>query len=109
MGGVLAFVSKQGFDLNLFVDGIDPQSWAELNNSPDRPLNNRAINGTYPPGSTFKPYLALAALEMGKRKPPQTIFDPGFFDFGERRFRDDKVGGHGTLDMYRSIVESCYT
>jgi penicillin-binding protein 2 len=108
-GGVLAFVSKPGFDPNLFVEGIDPQSWAELNNSPDRPLNNRAINGTYPPGSTFKPYLALAALETGKRKTGQTIFDPGFFDFGGRRFRDDKVGGHGTVDMYRSIVESCDT
>jgi len=108
-GGVLAFVSKPGFDPNLFVEGIDSQSWAELNNSPDRPLNNRAINGTYPPGSTFKPYLALAALETGKRRTNQTIFDPGFFDFGGRRFRDDKVGGHGTVDMYRSIVESCDT
>ncbi len=108
-GGVLAFVSKPGFDPNLFVEGIDPQSWSELNNSPDRPLTNRAINGLYPPGSTLKPYLALAALESGKRKPTQTIFDPGFFDFGGRRFRDDKVGGHGTVDMYRSIVESCDT
>ncbi|MSP95983.1 MAG: penicillin-binding protein 2 [Betaproteobacteria bacterium] len=108
-GGVLAFVSKPGFDPNLFVEGIDPQSWAELNNSPDRPLNNRAIAGLYPPGSTFKPYLALAALELGKRKTSQTIFDPGFFEFGGRRFRDDKVGGHGTVDMYRSIVESCDT
>ena len=108
-GGVLALVSKPGFDPNLFVEGIDPQSWAELNNSPDRPLTNRAINGQYPPGSTLKPYLALAALESGKRKPGQTIFDPGFFDFGGRRFRDDKVGGHGTVDMYRSIVESCDT
>ncbi len=108
-GGVLAFVSKPGFDPNLFVEGIDPQSWAELNNSPDRPLNNRAINGIYPPGSTFKPFLALAALESGKRKVGQAIFDPGFFDFGGRRFRDDKVGGHGTVDMYRSIVESCDT
>ena len=108
-GGVLAFVSKPGYDPNLFVEGIDPQSWAELNNSPDRPLNNRAINGLYPPGSTFKPFLALAALETGKRKPAQAIFDPGHFDFGGRRFRDDKIGGHGTVDMYRSIVESCDT
>jgi penicillin-binding protein 2 len=108
-GGVLAFVSKPGFDPNLFVDGIDPQSWAELNNSPDRPLNNRAIAGLYPPGSTLKPYLALAALELGKRRPAQTIFDPGHFDFGGRRFRDDKVGGHGTVDMYKSIVQSCDT
>src|SRR4029079_1568934 len=68
-GAVLAFVSTPGFDPNLFVDGIDPGSWAELNNSPDRPLNNRAIAGLYPPGSTFKPYLALAALELGRRRP----------------------------------------
>jgi penicillin-binding protein 2 len=108
-GGVLAFVSKPGFDPNLFVDGIDPTSWAELNNSPDRPLTNRAIAGLYPPGSTFKPFLALAALELGKRKTTQTIFDPGHFDFGGRRFRDDKVGGHGSVDMYKSIVQSCDT
>ncbi len=108
-GGVLAFVSMPGFDPNLFVEGIDPQSWSELNNSPDRPLNNRAITGLYPPGSTFKPFLALAALELGKRKANQTIFDPGYFEFGGRRFRDDKVGGHGTVDMYKSIVESCDT
>jgi penicillin-binding protein 2 len=108
-GAVLAFVSKPGFDPNLFVDGIDPQSWQELNSSPDRPLNNRAIAGLYPPGSTFKPFLALAALEVGKRTPRSAIFDPGYFDFGGRRFRDDKKGGHGTVDLYRSIVESCDT
>jgi penicillin-binding protein 2 len=108
-GGVLAFVSRPGFDPNLFVDGIDPQSWSELNNSPDRPLTNRAINGQYPPGSTIKPFLALAALESGKRRPSQSISDPGFFDFGGRRFRDDKVGGHGVVDMYKAIVESCDT
>ena len=108
-GAVLAFVSKPGFDPNLFVDGIDPQSWQDLNNSPDRPLNDRAIAGLYPPGSTFKPFLALAALENGKRTPRSSIFDPGYFDFGGRRFRDDKKGGHGTVDLYRSIVDSCDT
>lgn len=108
-GGVLAFVSKPGFDPNLFVDGIDPVSWDELNTSLDRPLNNRALTGQYPPGSTFKPYMALAALETGKRTPSQAIFDPGYFDFGGRRFRDDKVGGHGMVDMYKSIVVSCDT
>ena len=107
-GGILAFVSKPGFDPNLFVDGIDPASWKELNESIDRPLNNRALTGVYP-GSTFKPYMALAALETGKRTPTQTIFDPGYFDFGGRRFRDDKVGGHGLVDMYKSIVVSCDT
>ncbi len=105
-GGVLAFVSKPGYDPNLFVDGIDPQSWEALNNSPDHPLNNRAIAGVYPPGSTFKPYMALAALELGKRTARTTINDPGYFVFGDRRFRDSKPGGHGTVDMYKSIVMS---
>ncbi len=108
-GGILAFVSKPGFDPNLFVDGIDAASWDELNNSPDRPMINRALAGTYPPGSTFKPYMALAALELGKRTTQQTIFDPGFFNFGNHRFRDDKKGGHGTVDMYKSLVASCDT
>lgn len=108
-GGILAFVSKPGFDPNLFVDGIDLASWDLLNTSPDRPMVNRALAGTYPPGSTFKPYMALAALELGKRTPQQTIYDPGFFQFGNHRFRDDKVGGHGTVDMYKSIVASCDT
>jgi penicillin-binding protein 2 len=108
-GAVLALVSEPGFDPNLFVDGIDPQSWDALNDSPDRPLNDRAIAGLYPPGSTLKPYLALAALELGKRTPKSSIRDPGYFMFGDRRFRDDKVGGHGVVDMYKSIVESCDT
>jgi len=108
-GNVLAFVSKPGFDPNLFVDGIDPQSWAELNNSPDKPLNNRAIAGMYPPGSTFKPYMALAALELGKRTPRSTIHDPGYFEFGGRRFRDSKPGGNGVVDLYKSIVVSSDT
>jgi len=105
-GGVLAFVSKPGYDPNLFVDGIDPQSWEALNTSPDHPLNNRAIAGLYPPGSTFKPYMALAALELGKRTPRTTIYDPGYFVFGDRRFRDSTPGGLGTVDMYKSIVKS---
>jgi len=108
-GGILALVSMPGFDPNLFVDGIDSQSWDDLNNSSDKPMLNRALNGTYPPGSTFKPYMALAALELGKRTPQQTIRDPGFFNFGGHVFRDDKKGGHGIVDMYKSIVESCDT
>jgi penicillin-binding protein 2 len=108
-GGVLAFVSKPGFDPNLFVDGIDPQNWNELNTSPDKPMVNRAMNGTYPPGSTFKPFMALAALFYGKRTPSQSISDPGFYNFGGHHFRDDKVGGHGSVDMYKSIVVSCDT
>jgi len=108
-GGVLAFVSKPGFDPNLFVDGIDPASWGELNHSPDRPMVNRALAGTYPPGSTFKPFMALAALTYGRRTPQQAISDPGHFTFGGHVFRDDKVGGHGMVDMYKSIVVSCDT
>jgi len=110
-GDVLAFVSKPGFDPNLFVDGIDPASWQEYNESPDKPLLNRPLRGAYPPGSTIKPFLALAALSSGKRTASQAIFDPGFFQIPGQahRFRDDKPGGHGTVDMYKSIVVSCDT
>jgi penicillin-binding protein 2 len=108
-GGVLALVSKPTFDPNLFVDGIDTASWDALNNSPDHPLLNRAIYSAYPPGSTFKPFMALGALTAGKRTPEQAIADPGHFDFGGHRFRDDKKGGHGMVDMHKSIVVSCDT
>ncbi len=108
-GEILAFVSKPTFDPNLFVEGIDVENWQALNDSLDKPLLNRALRGTYPPGSTYKPFMALAALQTGKRTPSQQIFDPGFFMFGNHRFHDDKEGGHGTVDMYKSIVESCDT
>ncbi|MGB7503644.1 MAG: penicillin-binding protein 2 [Azonexus sp.] len=108
-GGILALVSNPTYDPNLFVDGITPDNWKELNEHPSKPMVNRAINGAYPPGSTFKPFMALAALEMGKRTPNQTISDPGYFNFGNHQFRDDKKGGHGSVDMYKSIVQSCDT
>ncbi|MDI6747555.1 MAG: penicillin-binding protein 2 [Rhodocyclaceae bacterium] len=108
-GGILALVSMPNYDPNLFVDGITVADWNELNNSPDKPMVNRALNGAYPPGSTFKPFMALAALELGKRRPDQAIFDPGYFNFGNHTFRDDKKGGHGMVDMYKSIVQSCNT
>src|ERR1700704_2623706 len=110
-GDVLAFVSKPGFDPNLFVDGIDPTNWELLNESPDKPLLNRPLRGAYPPGSTIKPFLALAALTSGKRSAAQTIFDPGFYQIAgsAHRFRDDKPGGHGYVDMTKSIVASCDT
>jgi len=110
-GDVLAFVSKPGFDPNLFVDGIDPTNWELLNESPDKPLLNRPLRGAYPPGSTIKPFLALAALTSGKRTAAQTIFDPGFYQIAgaAHRFRDDKPGGHGYVDMFKSIVVSCDT
>lgn len=108
-GGILALVSTPTYDPNLFVDGIRTDDWDLLNNSPDKPMVNRALNGAYPPGSTFKPFMALAALELGKRTASQTISDPGFFNFGGHEFRDDKKGGHGLVDMYKSIVQSCDT
>lgn len=110
-GGVLALVSKPGFDPNLFVEGIDPQNWEALNNSPDHPLNNRALQGVYPPGSTFKPFMALAGLELGKRKPGFAIADPGYFQLGGAGhvYRDWKAGGHGTVDLHRAVVVSCDT
>ena len=108
-GEILAFVSKPTFDPNLFVDGIDSENWQALNESLDKPLLNRALRGTYPPGSTYKPFMALAALQTGKRSEKTLIPDPGFFMFGNHRFRDDKEGGHGMVDMYKSIVESCDT
>ena len=105
-GEVLAFVSKPTFDPNLFVDGIDSDSWKELNESLDKPLLNRALRGTYPPGSTFKPFMAIAALESGKRTPQQTTYDNGVFMFGNHRFRSHGDGGLGVVDMNRSIVKS---
>ncbi len=108
-GGILALVSNPTYDPNMFVDGITPENWRELNEHPSKPMINRAINGAYPPGSTFKPFMALAALEMGKRTPSQSISDPGYFNFGNHQFRDDKKGGHGSVDMYKSIVHSCDT
>ncbi|MDF3036298.1 MAG: mrdA, partial [Paucimonas sp.] len=108
-GDVLAYVSKPTFDPNLFVEGIDSQNWDQLNNSPYRPLVNRPISGAYPPGSTYKPFMALAALESGKRTPSYKISDPGFYFFGNHRFNDDKPGGHGYVDLHRSVVVSCDT
>ena len=108
-GDILAFVSKPNFNPNDFVEGIDSVTWKELNDSPQKPLYNRPLKGIYPPGSTYKPFMALAALEYKMRTPSQSISDPGYFDFGNHTFRDDKKGGHGIVDMQKSIVESCDT
>lgn len=110
-GEVLAFVSKPGYDNNLFIGGIDQENWNLLNNSIDRPLNNRALRGVYPPGSTFKPFMALAALELGKRTAEYSMSDPGYFSLPgvSRRYRDWKPGGHGRVDLHKSLVVSCDT
>ena len=105
-GDVLAFVSKPTFDPNLFVDGIDTESWQALNESPDKPLLNRALRGTYPPGSAYKPFMAMAALHTGKRAAGTLINDPLYFMFGGRRFGSPENEKGGVMDMNRSIVES---
>ncbi|MES2186230.1 MAG: penicillin-binding protein 2 [Pseudomonadota bacterium] len=104
-GEVLAFVSKPTFDPNLFVDGIDQESWAALSESEDKPLLNRALRGTYPPGSTYKPFMALAGLETGKRGPSVVVNDPGFYNFAGHRFGSPE-GNLGNVDMQRAIMLS---
>ncbi|GAB3189954.1 penicillin-binding protein 2 [Hydrogenophaga aquatica] len=105
-GEILALVSMPTFDPNLFVEGIDTENWKALNESIDKPLLNRALRGTYPPGSTYKPFMALAALESGKRKAETVINDPGFWMFGNHRFRSHGDHGLGAVDLRRSIVMS---
>ncbi|KNH10376.1 Penicillin-binding protein 2 (PBP-2) [Candidatus Burkholderia brachyanthoides] len=105
-GDILAFVSSPSFDPNSFVDGIDQQTWEALNNSPDHPLLNRPLHGTYPPGSTYKPFMALAALMLHKRTPGWVFQDPGFYTFGGHTFRNDVRSGQGWVDMNRAIVVS---
>ena len=105
-GDILAFVSSPSFDPNLFVDGIDNDSWRSLMDDPDKPMVNRPLSGTYPVGSTYKPFMALAGLELGLRRADQEMFDPGFFIFGGHRFRDTSPVPKGNVDLHRSIVVS---
>ena len=108
-GEILAFVSAPTFDPNLFVEGIDVESWRALADSPDKPLLNRAIRGRYPPGSTYKPFMGLAALELGKRSPQSTTYDPGYWIFGDNKFRSHGDEGLGNVDLRTSIVKSSNT
>jgi penicillin-binding protein 2 len=107
-GEIVALVSMPTFDPNLFVEGIDQENWAALNESINKPLLNRALRGTYPPGSTYKPFMALAALELNKRSASMVQNDPGFFTFGGRTFRSHE-GGLGGVDMHRAIQFSSNT
>jgi penicillin-binding protein 2 len=104
-GEVLAFVSKPTFDPNLFVEGIDVENWKLLNESLDKPLLNRALRGTYPPGSTYKPFMALAALETGTRSASTIIQDNANWTFGGHTFRSHG-SALGPVDMARSIIKS---
>ncbi len=108
-GGVKAMVSSPSFDGNPFVTGIDSASYRALNESEDRPLFNRVLKGQYPPGSTLKPFVALAGLFYGKTTWQQVISDPGFFqlDGDEHKYRDWKKGGHGSVDLKKAITQSC--
>jgi len=101
-GEILAFVSKPTFDPNLFVDGIDTESWAALSESIEKPLLNRALRGTYPPGSTYKPFMAMGALQTGKRAASVVVNDPGYYNFAGHRFGSPE-GNIGGVDMRRSI------
>ena len=105
-GQVLALVSKPTFDPNLFVDGIDVENWRALNQSIDKPLLNRAIRGVYPPGSTFKPLMAMAALNSGKRMPDTIVYDGGSYIFGGHIFRSHGDTALGAVNMHTSIVKS---
>lgn len=105
-GEVLAFVSKPTFDPNLFVDGIDTESWAALNEDIDKPLLNRALRGTYPPGSTYKPLMAMAALNSGKRAANVVIQDNLNYSFGGRTFGSPETDRPGPKDMRLAIVSS---
>ena len=110
-GEILAYVSQPGFDPNFFIDGINKDAWSKLNNAKSKPLLDRVIRGLYPPGSTLKPFVALAALENDIRKPPFKINDPGYFTMpnGSKTFNDWKKGGHGIVDMAEAIKVSCDT
>jgi len=106
-GEVLAFASLPAYDPNAFAAGIDRATWAALTNDELRPLNDRAIQGTYAPGSTFKMAVALAALEEGAITPDTDVFCPGHATFYGREFKCWRKGGHGRVDLRRAIEQSC--
>lgn len=108
-GGILTFVSMPGFDPNLFVTGIDRNTYQALRNSDQMPLFNRALRGRYPPGSTIKPFVALAGLELGVVDPAAKTYCPGFFKLprSSHKYRDWKKQGHGQVDLHTALVRSC--
>ena len=110
-GGVLAFVSKPGFDPNLFIDGIDSASWKSLNEDWQKPLVNRAVRGLYPPGSTFKPFMAMAALQSGAIGPYDLRPAPGYFTLpgSSHQFRDSNPRGNGMVNIGKAIAVSSDT
>ncbi|MCK5887539.1 MAG: penicillin-binding protein 2, partial [Alcanivorax sp.] len=110
-GSVLAFVSRPGFDPNLFVTGISYKDYSAYQSDPDNPLFNRALQGRYPPGSTIKPMLGIAGLDAGVTNWQRTISDPGYYQLENdpHRYRDWKRWGHGRVDLHKAVVQSCDT
>jgi penicillin-binding protein 2 len=108
-GDVLALASTPGFDPNAFARGLSTKEFDVLQNDIDKPLINRALRGAYPPGSTVKPFFALAALKYGVMTADQTLFCPGHFSLpgSSNVFRDWKPKGHGIVDMRHAIMQSC--
>ncbi len=108
-GGVLVFVSRPGFDPNPFVMGISNEDYEALQANENQPLYNRALRGLYPPGSTVKPFVALAGLEYEAITADQKLFCPGYYQLPgvTHKYRDWKKGGHGAVDMNQAITESC--
>jgi penicillin-binding protein 2 len=106
-GDIVALASSPGFDPNSFVFGISSAEWKGLMDDPYRPLSNKAVSGAYPPGSTFKMVVALAALEAGVIRPGDTVSCGGYTQLGSRRFHCWKRGGHGRVDLRRSLSQSC--
>ncbi len=106
-GDVLAAASNPSYDPNPFVLGISQNAYNALLNNDHRPLHNKWVSGMYPPGSTFKMVVALAALEAGAMSPSDTVYCPGHMQLGKRRFHCWRRGGHGTMNMRRSLEQSC--
>jgi len=106
-GEVLAFYSGPAFDPNAFARGIRKADWQALNTDPRKPLQNKGLQGTYAPGSTIKPFLAMTALEEKMQEKGTPVLCPGSFRLGNRVFRCWREKGHGAVDMYRAIVQSC--
>ena len=106
-GEVLALVARPAFDPNAFADGVDAATWQALTSDEWRPLQNRAIAGVYPPGSTFKAIIAAAGLEEGEVDPEEEVFCPGYYRLGRRTYRCWKRGGHGSVNLEQALVHSC--
>ncbi|WP_172834253.1 penicillin-binding protein 2 [Nitrospira japonica] len=106
-GDILAMASRPAFDPNVLSRELTPKQWVEIVQDEGRPLNNRASQGQYPPGSTFKVMMAAAALETNTVTPSSTVHCNGGYQFGRRLYRDWKAGGHGSVDLHQALVHSC--